>query len=126
MLKVAAPLALVATVVVPLRVPLPLLMVATTFMPAVLTAWVRFALAKRSLAKELIGEATDTVSELTDEFREAMADSANFGPGKAIFKALQADGVDVSDETAVNAWLAAFNARPDEERYGILGPPVDA
>ncbi len=95
-------------------------------LPAVLTAWVRFALAKRSLAKELIGEATDTVSELTDEFREAMADSANFGPGKAIFKALQADGVDVSDETAVNAWLAAFNARPDEERYGILGPPVDA
>ena len=95
-------------------------------LPAVLTAWVRFALAKRGLAEELIGEATDAVSELTDEFREAMGDGANYGPARAIIRALKADGVDLTDQTAVDAWFADFNARPDEERYEIIGPPPDA
>jgi hypothetical protein len=92
-------------------------------LPVVLAAWVRFALTKRGLEERFIREVVDVVSELTDEFREAMGDSATFGPGKAIFKALRAEGVDVSDQKAVDAWLADFNTRPDEERFRILGPP---
>ena len=35
--------------------------------------------------------------------------------------AMRADGVDVTDQKAVDAWLAAFNARSDEVRGRLFG-----
>ena len=50
-----------------------------------------------------------------------------FGPSKAIATAMAADGVDMADEPAVQAWIEAFNAGPIERRDAILGwdePPT--
>ena len=87
-------------------------------LPEVLTSWVRFALTKRGLEEQFVAEAAEVVDELTAEFREAMIDERNFGPGKSMLLALQADGVDITDQAAVEAWLADFNARLEEERPG--------
>ena len=40
--------------------------------------------------------------------------------------ALRADGVDVTDQQAVGAWLAEFNARFDEERDRFFGRSPDS
>jgi len=94
-----------------------------TALPRVLTAWVRFCLAKRGLDERFIVETEKAVADFTQEFRKSMADPTTFGPAKAMFQALQADGVDITDQDAVDAWVKAFDARPDEERFRILGPP---
>ncbi len=91
-------------------------------LPEVLTAWVRFALTKRGLEEQFIEEAAQTVDDLAGEFREAMDDAGNFGPAKSIFQALKADGVDVLDQDAVDAWLKDFNSRPEEDRREFFGP----
>ena len=90
-------------------------------LPAVLTAWVRFVLIKRGLEEPFVDEAVQAVDDCAEEFRAAMADEGNFGPGKSLFQALTADGVDVLDQGAVDAWLKDFNARPEEERLGFFG-----
>ena len=90
-------------------------------LPEVLSAWVRFALIKRGLDERFIAEAEEAVEDFTEEFREAVNDSDSFGPAKAIMRALQADGVDVTDQQAVDAWLADFNGRPEEERQRFFG-----
>lgn len=90
-------------------------------LPAVLTAWVRFALTKRGLDERFIVETEDAVQDFTEEFREAVNDSDSFGPAKAIMRALRADGVDVTDQQAIDAWLTDFNGRPEEERQRFFG-----
>jgi hypothetical protein len=94
-------------------------------LPEVLTAWVRFALTKRGLDERFVAEAAEAVQTFTEEFRGAVSDSDNFGPAKAIMRALQADGIDVTDQKAVDAWLADFNARPEEERHRFFGRTDD-
>jgi len=91
-------------------------------LPEVLTAWVRFALTKRGLEEQFIEEAAQAVDDFAGEFREAMDDEGNFGPAKSIFRALKADGVDVLDQDAVDAWLKDFNSRPEEDRREFFGP----
>ncbi len=89
--------------------------------PDVLRAWVRFALGKRGLAEHLIAETEEAVREFTPDYREAVADPANFGPAKAMLGALHAAGVDIEDKSAVDAWIAEWNARPQHERDETLG-----
>lgn len=92
-------------------------------MPDVLRAWVRFALERRGLPVDLVAETQAAVDHWIPEFRTASADPGNFGPAKAITSALLADGVDLGDQAAVNAWIARFNTRPQHEREQLLGPP---
>jgi hypothetical protein len=40
---------------------------------------------------------------------------------QAIVQAMIADGVDMLDQEAVQAWIDGFNARPFEERDALLG-----
>lgn len=63
------------------------------------------------------------VERSTSRFREAMRDRSCFGPAKTIFGLMSADGVDVTDQQAVQAWIDAFNARPEQERRALLPPP---
>jgi hypothetical protein len=91
-------------------------------LPEVLAAWVRFCLGKRGLAEHLIIETQDAVARYSAEFREAVTNPHNFGLAKAFSNAMRADGVDLLDEQAVAAWMAAFNARPQDERDAFLGP----
>jgi hypothetical protein len=93
-------------------------------LPEVLSAWVRFALTKRGLDERFVNEAADAVQTFAEQFREAMADGDSFGPAKALMSALRADGVDPADQQAVDAWLAAFNARSEEERERLFGGPA--
>jgi len=94
-------------------------------LPEVLTAWVRFALTKRGLAERFVVETEEAVQRYTAEFRKAVTDPHSFGPAKAIGNAMRADGVDIMDQQAVNAWLADFNALPDEERERFFGRHLD-
>lgn len=94
-------------------------------LPDVLRAWVRFCLTKRGLEERFIVEAEEAVGEYAGEYQKSVRDPADFGPAKAISQAMTADGVDLTDQSAVDAWLADFNSRPDEERCRILGPPPE-
>jgi hypothetical protein len=58
------------------------------------------------------------------EFASSMADPATGGPAKALFAAMAAEGVELGNQEAMQAWLEDFNARPFEERDGILGPAL--
>ena len=81
-------------------------------LPAVLRAWVRFALTKRGLEERWIVETQRAVDRLANEFRRAMTDSKHFGPAKLLGNAILADGVDPLDQAAVDEWIREFNARP--------------
>ena len=39
-------------------------------------------------------------------------------------QAMLADGVDVTDQRAVDRWIREFNERPFEERDELLGPDI--
>lgn len=52
-----------------------------------------------------------------------MADETRFSMGKRLVAAMRADGVDPTDQEAMDAWVARFNERPFAERDRIIGPP---
>ncbi|MGH8899222.1 MAG: hypothetical protein ACRDZ4_19885 [Egibacteraceae bacterium] len=60
---------------------------------------------------------------LTKPFLAEMRDRAGFGIAKSLFTGMADEGVDFTDPKAVDAWLADFNARPFEERDGLLPRP---
>jgi hypothetical protein len=91
-------------------------------LPRVLEAWVRFALTRRGLEQRFIEEAVGAVDEFTDEFWDLLGDEDRYGPAKSIAQALLADGVDVTDKRAVDAWMKEFNERPEDEKPGFFGP----
>lgn len=95
-------------------------------LPVVLRAWVRFALTKRGLDARWIADAEEAVERFGPEFRRAVTDQRNFGPAKAIANAMLADGIDLTDERAVDEWIADLNARPQEDRDEFFGRlPID-
>jgi len=59
------------------------------------------------------------------KFPTAMADESVWRLAKRIFVAMLADGVDLADDMAVDAWAAAFSAAPVERRRGVLGVLLD-
>ncbi|MDQ3932261.1 MAG: hypothetical protein M3252_05425 [Actinomycetota bacterium] len=88
--------------------------------PAVLRAWVRFAGKRRRLPSHLIEEIVTTIDEVEDDYLDAVKDPANFGPAKAAVGAMLKDGVDVTDEAEVDAWLLTFKQRSEVERRQLL------
>ena len=52
-----------------------------------------------------------------------MRDDSRFGFAKSLGLQMQEDGVDFSDDGAVQAWIDDFNARPLEERIERTGGP---
>ena len=57
-------------------------------------------------------------------FAAEAADPGKHGPAKAVFDAVTAEGVEIGDPEAMQAWLDDFNARPFEERDRVLGPSL--
>lgn len=53
---------------------------------------------------------------LAPEFERAARDPRRFGLAKGIAMAMRADGIDLADPTAVEAWIEGFNALTREER----------
>jgi hypothetical protein len=88
--------------------------------PDAVRAWVRFAGGRRGLTESMIEETVTAVGRWEREFVAAMKDSASFGPAKSIVGAMLAEGIEPSDQAAVDAWIGDFNARPEEERRRVL------
>ncbi|MDP9222565.1 MAG: hypothetical protein M3P18_01675 [Actinomycetota bacterium] len=89
--------------------------------PPVLKAWVRFALAKRGLEERWISETEAAVDRWARGFKKEATNPVNFGPAKAIGQAMMAEGIDITDQRAVDRWIEEFNHRPFEERDQFLG-----
>jgi hypothetical protein len=54
------------------------------------------------------------------ELKEAVRDPTRYGPAKGMALAMAADGVDLTDQEAVQAWIDGFNARTRKEREEIV------
>lgn len=63
------------------------------------------------------------LERLEAPFLERMRDPANFGMGKSLAAGMTSDGVDLTDDDSVQAWIADFNARPEEERRRAVPGP---
>jgi hypothetical protein len=73
-----------------------------------------------------VASLSERVRRSAGRFAAEMADPANAGPAQVLFEAMTADGVELGDRDAMQAWLEDFNARPSEERDRVLGPALDA
>jgi hypothetical protein len=60
------------------------------------------------------------IEALAPDYVEAMGDPSQFGMAKALFGAAAADGVNLGDDDGLQAWMADFNARPEDERKRLL------
>jgi hypothetical protein len=88
--------------------------------PDAVRAWVRFAGRRRGLPERLIDEAVAAVGQWEDEFAHAMQDRSRFGPTKAVLSAMLDQGIDITDEAAMETWTREFNALTQEERRKVL------
>ena len=59
----------------------------------------------------------DAATSVSERFVDRASDPRNFGPAKAITQAMLADGVDLSDQRAIDGWIAAYNSLPEQERH---------
>jgi hypothetical protein len=69
-------------------------------------------------------KAASAVRRLVPEFERRCRDPRHWGPAKAAVTQMRSEGVDPTDQEAVDAWLHEFNARPREERDSVLGPAL--
>jgi hypothetical protein len=79
--------------------------------PAALDAWVRFAGRKRGIPEWAIKLTQDEIPSWRDEMRRTANDASSGGPAKHFLTAAQAAGVDLSDQQALNTFMAGWNAR---------------
>jgi hypothetical protein len=63
---------------------------------------------------------------LSETFAKRAGDPTRRGPAGALLDAMAAEGVDVTDPDATQAWIAGFNERPFEDRDAILGMSLPA
>lgn len=56
-------------------------------------------------------------------FAAVADDPTRWGPARRLTEAMVADGVDVTDISALQGWIADFNDSPERERYGVTGGP---
>jgi hypothetical protein len=66
------------------------------------------------------GESADVLSaelaEVLPDFKQAMGDPVQWDRAKLLFLEMVDSGVDVNDQTQIDAWVDEFNARPEEKR----------
>ncbi len=89
--------------------------------PDVLRRFVRYAARQKRLSADVIAETLEAIDEFEPQFLDAIGDSSRYGQAKSIVAAMSRDGIDLTDERAVGAWIAGFNARPLDERDTVLG-----
>jgi len=95
--------------------------------PDALRRFVRYAGRRKGLPEASIADTVAAVDEFEAAYLLAMADTAGYGPAKAIVSAMRSESVDPTDPAAVAGWMEAFNARPASERDRLLGrlPDLD-
>ena len=94
--------------------------------PSSLASFVAFLADTGLLAKgsSPLRELQQFAAGLTAPFTAAMDDPSQFGMAKSLVAAARDDGVDLSDAGQAEDWMAAFNARPEEERRRIIPDPA--
>src|SRR6266496_3085685 len=83
------------------------------------TGWLHPGSATAKVLRNELGRVEGT-------YPQAMADSSRYRLAKRLFTAMRADGVDVGDHDAVDAWVEAFNTRAPAARRTVLGVLLDA
>jgi len=73
------------------------------------------------LAGEPLPELLDACAGLEQPFADAFTTAPSTGPADALVRAMIADGVDLSDEGQVQAWVARYNAGSQADRERITG-----
>src|SRR5947209_3652874 len=79
-------------------------------LPDVLGAWVSWAGRRVGLPDPAVAETLDRIEELRPEFMRLCATGERQSPAVRATAQLVAEGVDVADPAAVEAWLATYNA----------------
>lgn len=94
--------------------------------PSSLASFVAFLADAGLLAKgsSPLGEVQQFAAALAGPFTAAMDDPSQFGMAKSLVAAARDDGVDLSDAGQAEDWMAAFNARPEDERRRIIPDPA--
>ncbi len=82
---------------------------AFTLLPDVLAAWIRFAGRQRSLPVAAIREATEAAYEYASEMIELSQEPEVWGPAKTMVLAMQQRGVDLTDQKALDSFVAEIN-----------------
>lgn len=85
-------------------------------LPGLLDAWVRFAAERTGLPASALHETRQAIRQLRKPYVAAIDDEEMWGPAKQIAMRLQADDIDITDQAALDAWLAEYNARLTDAR----------
>ena len=93
--------------------------------PGCLALFLHFLDDRGSLAGDPLGDLLAGVDRLSDQLGEAARDPGNWGMAKSLTSQMAAEGVDIGDQGALDAWMDDFNSRPFEERDRVLGPALD-
>jgi hypothetical protein len=80
-------------------------------LPDVLAAWVSWAGRRVGLPEPAVAETLDRLDALRPEFVRLVATGEKQSPAVRATAQLVAEGVDLADPAAVEAWLAEYNAR---------------
>jgi hypothetical protein len=90
--------------------------------PADLDAYVAYL---DGLPASWYGTDDDAAAELPDDGFDILGTPEDDeGPADALVRAMLGDGVDLSDQAAVGAWIEDFNAGPAADRDRVLGPAL--
>ncbi len=94
--------------------------------PADLRHFLGFLEASGELDGARLGQLLAELDDAAPRFAAAMADRRSWGMAKTAFDGMSEDGVDVTDERAVQAWVDERNAglAQPSERPGLVLPPV--
>ncbi len=82
---------------------------AFTLLPDVLAAWIRFVGRQRNLPAAAIREATEAAYECAPEMIELSQQPEVWGPAKTMALAMQQRGVDLTDQIALDRFVAEIN-----------------
>ena len=88
-------------------------------------AFLRFLSHERLLSEGTGERLAKRVEAAQAEFEAAMSDEERFSFGKRLVAEMVADGVDPTDQEAMNEWITSFNERTYEERDRVVGPALE-
>ena len=94
-------------------------------LPTVLSGWIRWAGRRRGLEPQLVRATLAAVDGARRAFQRACRDRSRFMPAKAVATAMSEDGVDITDQAAVDAWVETYRSRSPRERTALLGQRLD-
>ncbi len=94
--------------------------------PGALLRWARFWAGEGLLAPLALREVEDYLARVSRPFVRAALDRDNWEAGKALHLRLLADGVDPTDDRAVQGWIARYNSELVGSELPAEGPPEEA